>query len=218
MPEIPHPCRISFTFWSERGSNMDRITQLFQTLGQSAPRLTIIKALGSFVRLPVRLFESARPLMILPLVVGLLALSPDGGSAQCMGCGLCLYGEDEVSVCCAGGRDHTGYDECGQGEEASGIRWCEASGEGCEDEIFAMMSETDLPERDLMAIATVMDGGMLAAATAYLFVFDGADKIIRRKCNGAFVARVTESDQRLALTARIHSQGLEESPPRLFGG
>ena len=192
---------------------MDRITQLFQALGQSAPRPTIIKALGSFLRLPVRFFESALPLMTLPLVVGLLALSPDGASAQCVGCGLCLYDGDEISVCCAGSRDHTGYHECGQGETSGGIRWCEAQGEGCEDDVFAMM-----PQTDLMAITTVMDGDMLAAGTGYLVVFDGGAKIIRRRCNGAFVARVTESDQRLALIARIRSQGLEGSPARLFGG
>lgn len=196
---------------------MDGITQLFQAPGQSAPRPTIIKALGSFLWLPARLFESALPLMSLPLVVGLLALSTDGVSAQCLGCGLCDYGE-EFSVCCAGSRDHTGYDECAQGEGPGEIRWCEAEGEGCEDEIFAMMSETDLPEADLMAITTAMDGGMLAAGTGYLVVFDGGAKIIRRRCNGAFVARVTESDQRLSLIAWIRSQGLEESPRRSFGG
>ena len=83
----------------------------------------------------------------------------------------------------------------------------------CEDDLWAMDASTDRK-----AITTVMEGRTLAAATGYFFVFDGADKILRRKCNGAFVARVTESDQRIALNARIRGQGSEESPPWLFGG
>jgi len=98
------------------------------------------------------------------------------------------------------------------------MRWCEDGEDDCEDEIFAMMPGTDLPETDLMAITTVMDGGMLAAETGYLVVFDGAAKIIRRRCNGTFVAQLTESDQGLALIARSRSQGLEESPRRGIGG
>lgn len=196
---------------------MDRITQLFQGLEQSAPRPTITRTLGSFLRLPVRLCESAGPLMILPLVVGLLAVSPGAGSAQCLGCGLCIYGDD-ISLCCTGARDHSGSNECGQGEYDNGMRWCEDGEDDCEDEIFAMMPGTDLPETDLMAITTVMDGGMLAAETGYLVVFDGAAKIIRRRCNGTFVAQLTESDQGLALIARSRSQGLEESPRRGIGG
>ena len=148
---------------------MNRIKQLLQALVATTfalvplvLRLTGIEVLRNFLQLPARSFESARPLMALPLVVGLLAVTPDEGSAQCWGCGLCDWGDD-FTLCCSGGM--SGYDDCAQGYTPQGFIYCDSEGSGCEDDLWAMDASTDRK-----AITTVMEGGMLAAASGYFFV------------------------------------------------
>lgn len=199
---------------------MDRIKQLLQALVATTfalvppvLRLNGIEMPRNFRQFPARSFASPcpRPLMALPLVAGLLAVTPDGGSAQCY---VCRWNTEWPFPHCAAVED--GRSGCTQPDGVDPDRgpWqgCETGGDACED-VWAMDASTDRK-----AITTVMAGDMLAADTGYFFVVDGSDKVLRRKCSGVFVARITEADQRFAFDTRIRDQGLEWPFPWSFGG
>lgn len=143
-------------------------------------------------------------------MVGLLAVTPVGGSAQCY---TCRYSPKWPFPHCAVVED--GLSDCiqpeGEDPDRGPYQGCESRGDECED-VWAMDESTDRE-----AITTVMEGDMLAADTGYFFVVDGSDKVLRRKCGGAFVARITEADQRLAFDTRIRGQGVEWPLPWSFG-
>ncbi|MDE2751789.1 MAG: hypothetical protein OXI83_04360 [Gemmatimonadota bacterium] len=196
---------------------MDRIKQLLQALVTTTFALvplvlrpTGTKVLRNFLQLPARSFGGARSLVALPFVVGLLAVTLYGGSAQCYRCG---WSDEWPFPHCAPVED--GWSDCIQpgGEDPDQGSWqaCDTGGDACED-VWAMDASTDRK-----AITTVMEGDMLAADTGYFFIVDGSDKVLRRKCSGAFVARITEADQRLAFDSRIQGPGLERPLPWSFG-